>query len=622
MEIDSTSGQETREKKKEKRNQLKAKLRARLKEIEERKLEKKLEEIENSRNDSNRYYKAIKEIRRLKKIEPLTVENEDGEIATTEEEQVKIVMAYFKKMLAPETDPRRSYKPSKIRIPFTAEEIRRILRKMKNGKSAGIDKLEVEFLKYAPMEILEQIADILNTTTNTEEELQELVVGLLRPLQKPGKKKGPAENLRPIILLSVLRKILTIAMLDRLWDRLKTKLPLKQSAYQPGRGTTEQVHAIKLLVEKAILSSDYKVHLLLLDMSKAFDTVNRNKLFEHLEEILEDDELYILHRLTNNPQLAVKIGNTTGELFTTTMGIMQGDCLSAILFIYYLAMCLRLPIHTKTKGFLINPSYADDLTLAGTDEKQIDDTEEQMTDRLTDYNLKVNPTKKEKYEVPRPPPPPPPPPTIEQLLEHQQNSIYRSELDWLVNFKPPEQKNPHPDWKKCKLLGSLLDTKSDIQRRKGLTLDSLKAFDYIFNSKRIGLDLKIRTFNTFSASIFLYNSELWTLTETQENEIDSFHRRVLRKVINIRWPKIISNDDLYEKVGVEKWSVSIRRRRLNWLGHLMRLDERTPVRKALLESLSNVKRKVGRPQLTWIKVIEKDLALVGIDIIDVYGGTT
>ena len=619
-EIDATTGEETRKKKEEKRKELKAKLRKRLKEIEERKLEKQLEEIENSRNDSNRYYKAIKEIRRLKKIEPLTVENEDGEIATTEEEQIKIVMAYFKKMLAPETEPRRSYKPSRIRIPFTAEEIRRILKKLKNGKSAGIDKLEVEFLKYAPIEILQQIAEILNTTTNTEEELQELVVGLLRPLQKPGKKKGPAENLRPIILLSVLRKILTVAMLDRLWDRLKTQLPLKQSAYQPGRGTTEQVHAIKLLVEKAIISSDYKVHLLLLDMSKAFDTVNRNTLFQHLEEILEDDELYILHRLTNNPQLSVKIGDTTGELFTTTLGIMQGDCLSAILFIYYLAMCLRHPIHTKTKGFLINPSYADDLTLGGTNEPQINDTEIQMTDRLTEYNLKVNPTKKEKYEVPRPPPPPPPPPTIEQLLEHQRNSIYRSELDWLVNFKPPEPKNPHPDWKKCKLLGSLLDTKSDIERRKRLTLDSLKAFDHIFNSKRIGLDLKIRTFNVYSASIFLYNSELWTLTETLEKEIDSFHRRLLRKVINIRWPKIISNDDLYEKVGVKKWSDIIKRRRLNWLGHLMRLDEGTPVRKALLESLTDVKRKVGRPQLTWTKAIEKDLASIGIDI-DVYGET-
>ena len=176
--------------------------------------------------------------------------------------------------------------------------------------------------------------------------------GLLRPLQKPGKKKGPPENLRPIILLSVIRKILTICMLDRLWNRLKNELPTKQSAYQPGRGTTEQVHAVKLLAEKVIISSDFTIHLLLLDMSKTFDTVDRTKLFDHLEDILEQDELYILHILACNPEIAVKIGNTTGESFKTTTGIMQGDCLSAILFVFYLAMCLRIPLHTKTKGFL------------------------------------------------------------------------------------------------------------------------------------------------------------------------------------------------------------------------------------------------------------------------------
>ena len=100
--------------------------------------------------------------------------------------------------------------------------------------------------------------------------------------------------------------------------------------------------------------------------------------------------------------------------------------------------------------------------------------------------------------------------------------------------------------------------------------------------------------------------------------IDSFHRRLLRKAINIRWPKTISNDDMYEKVGEEKWSKTIRRRRVNWWGHLTRLDETTPARKTLLEYLTDMKRKVGRPQLTWIKAIEKDLASVGIDI-DVYG---
>ncbi len=153
---------------------------------------------------------------------------------------------------------------------------------MKNGKRVGIDKLEVEFLKYAPIEIPQEIANIYKTVTSTEEELCELVVGLLRPRQKPGRKKGPPENLRPIVLLSVLQKILTIAMLDRLWEHLKENL--KQSAYQPGRTTTEQVHAVKLLVEKAIILSDNTLHLLLLNMSKAFDTVDRQTLFEHLRK--------------------------------------------------------------------------------------------------------------------------------------------------------------------------------------------------------------------------------------------------------------------------------------------------------------------------------------------------
>ena len=70
---------------------------------------------------------------------------------------------------------------------------------------------------------------------------------------------------------------------------------------------TEQVHAVKPLAEKAIISSDFTIHLILLEMSKAFDTVDRTKLFDHLEDMLEQDELYILHILTSNPEIVVKI---------------------------------------------------------------------------------------------------------------------------------------------------------------------------------------------------------------------------------------------------------------------------------------------------------------------------
>ena len=40
-------------------------------------------------------------------------------------------------------------------------------------------------------------------------------------------------------------------------------------------------------------------------------------------------------------------------------------------------------------------------------------------------------------------------------------------------------------WKKCKLLGSLLDTEKDINRRKILAMDAFKTLNNIFDSRKI-----------------------------------------------------------------------------------------------------------------------------------------
>ena len=82
-------------------------------------------------------------------------------------------------------------------------------------------------------------------------------------------------------------------------------------------------------------------------MSKAFDTVNRRILVGHLEEILNGDEMHVLGILTNKPALTVRVRSQKGERFPTNTGIMQGDSLSAILFILYLAKCLGKQLKQK-----------------------------------------------------------------------------------------------------------------------------------------------------------------------------------------------------------------------------------------------------------------------------------
>eukprot|EP00112_Aurelia_sp_Birch-Aquarium-sp1_P003674 Seg1414.5 transcript_id=Seg1414.5/GoldUCD/mRNA.D3Y31 product="hypothetical protein" protein_id=Seg1414.5/GoldUCD/D3Y31 len=130
----------------------------------------------------------MRAIKRRKKLVPLCVKDESGAIACTEEQQIIIITENFKKMLAPEAgeDLLLHYPLTPMETPITGEEIRKVVNRMKNEKSADPDELEVELIKYASIEIHNEIANIFNTLSRTGEELKELILGLLRLLQKPG----------------------------------------------------------------------------------------------------------------------------------------------------------------------------------------------------------------------------------------------------------------------------------------------------------------------------------------------------------------------------------------------------------------------------------------------------
>jgi len=81
-----------------------------------------------------------------------------------------------------------------------------------------------ELLKNSPEIVFENIAQILNNVAETGEKTIELSLGKLIPLPKPGKPKGPVKNLRPIILLSILRKILAIIVINRTFNIIRSEI--------------------------------------------------------------------------------------------------------------------------------------------------------------------------------------------------------------------------------------------------------------------------------------------------------------------------------------------------------------------------------------------------------------
>src|SRR6266581_2799535 len=141
-----------------------------------------------------------------------------------------------------------------------------------------------------------------------------------------------------------------------------------------------------------------------------------------------------------------------------------------------------------------------------------------MTDKLKNRNLIVNNSKTEKLNIKR---------------------------------------NGDENWKKCKYLGSFLDTEKDISHRKQMSMLSYNTHQNILQDKKLNLKTKIRIFESYVSSIFLYNSELWTLTKKLENEIDVFQRILLRRILKIKYPYIITNENLYKRTKIIPWTKEI-----------------------------------------------------------------
>ena len=443
--------------------------------------------------------------------------------------------------------------------------------------------------------------------------IDELNQGILIPIQKPGKKQGPCENLRPIILLSVLRKILTICLIERIGERVMRHIPPSQAAYQPGRSTTEQVFSYKLLAEKAIISEQYTSNIILMDMNKAFDKVNRETLLNDMKNIVEKDELHLIKLLLKNVELRVKCGTTTGQPFKTSQGVPQGDCISAVLFILYLAKSQKfyphLNDHTYSKPYHLqkpNPQHIQEHSYSITKEKIYKISKESLmlnTEYADDIGKNIISQNNEGIHIAN----------YQKLLIPYELKERQLECNPEKTEQFTIKRKGNESWKHMKYLGSKLDTNEDISRRKQLAMTAMIKLKHLWENNTVTLAVKLKVFNTCVKSVFMYNSEIWTLTESKENKIDAFQRKLLRKLMNIRYPNIISNEKLLEKTKQKNWSKFIAEQRLRWFGHVMRLPENSPAKQSFHEFERAIKLPRGRPQTTWIGSVKKQLKVINVE---------
>ena len=125
---------------------------------------------------------------------------------------------------------------------------------------------------------------------------------------------------------------------------------LSQNARQhtnlEGKQLTEQTFAMKVAAERTITSQNEKLHMIMVNMSKAFDSINRKELLNDFQKIINIIQLML------NVNLQVKIKNERSEIFQTDTGNTQGDAESAIACILYLANTIKETTTNKERDYI------------------------------------------------------------------------------------------------------------------------------------------------------------------------------------------------------------------------------------------------------------------------------
>ena len=110
-----------------------------------------------------------------------------------------------------------------------------------------------------------------------------------------------------------------------------------------------------------------------------------------------------------------------------------------------------------------------------------------------------------------------------------------------------------------------------------------KSFTYLsrilWYKRKIKLATKLGVLKAVVLPTLLYGSETWASTVSQLQRLQSFVMRCLRIILRVSVCDKLRNVEIRARAGVRTVESMIRRRRLQWVGHLSRMDlSRVPQR--------------------------------------------
>ena len=518
--------------------------------------------------------------------------------------------------------PQRDLIPEMSILP-TVAEVNSALKKINTGRAPGLDGIPVEVLVNGGEKILLEIHKMIVNVWQGSAIPQDWVDAILISLYKGKGSKSSCGNYRGISLLEAVGKVFSKLLLDRLSKYIcPNVLPETQCGFRPGRGTTDMIFAARQLQEKSI-EHRVKLYQVFVDLTKAFDTVNRPALWIILGKLgCPQHFVNLFESLHSNMKAYVNFNGSLSEPIAVDNGVKQGDIPAPTLFSIFFATMLSYAfkdcevgvfLRFRTSGKVFNLRrfnastkvllelirellYADDADFVAHAEHDMQLIMDLLSRACQAFGLTIS-IKKTKVMLTTPPGQPYVEPNIfvnGERLEVVDSFIYLgstlsrdTSLDAEVN---------HRVQKATKAFGSL-------EQR-------------VWSDRSITIRTKISVYQSCVLTSLLYSSETWTFYRRHIKILERVHQKFLRRILNIKWQSLTPDSTVLQRAGISSIEKIIIKGQLRWAGHLVRMEDDRLPKRLFYGEFAIGKRPQYRPKKRFRDCLKNHLKAVHIDTED------